>query len=522
MLTIFGLKLTLAALVWAVHSPLAFAQPQSLPVTVCLEGPVVTTDPGRMTDTVSENAVARSVFDRLVEFDGKKNAFLPGLASSWSFSKDGRDATFKLRRGVRFHRSSDPSRAELTADDVVASFERFTGPQSGLFGLPNSHGWKDMVKAVEVLDSHTVRIRLQGPNSNLLPILSHSAFSVSSREGIEGLTKDPDFLPIGTGPFQFERRDSDQSLRFRRHDAYFRGPAQADRLNVVGVPDGLVRVQKLKSGECHLITEVNANSIEGLRSEPDFRIEEAAGTNIGYLGFHTERAPFNRREVRLAVARAIDRERLVRVGYEGRAVLAKSLLAKESAGFDPKMKTINLDRAAAARELTTLLGTDRQKLKLLVIPISRPYNPSGKRIAELIQDDLKQVGFEVELVQSDWAGFIKRANQGDFDMVLLGGVHNTSDPLPFMDAFLSCAGRSRMNTVRFCNPEFDRLLTKARVSPWESKERAAAIRRANEIFMAEMPFLPLAHGSVLRARTSRLKGYSISPTARENYSKLAL
>ena len=201
----------------------------------CSEGSPSAFNPQITTDGTSNNASTHPIYNRLVDFKKGTTEIIPSLAKSWDISKDGKEFTFKLRQDVSFHKTKyfSPSR-KLNADDVLFSFNRQLKDHSyhqvngGSYQYWESMGMTDLIKSIDKLDSHTVKITLSEPNAPFLSNLAMSFMSILSKEYADKLAASDerdriDHYPVGTGPFIFKKYKKDTLIRYNVNSEYFKG-----------------------------------------------------------------------------------------------------------------------------------------------------------------------------------------------------------------------------------------------------------------------------------------------------------
>jgi len=116
-----------------------------------------------------------------------------------------------------------------------------------------------------------------------------------------------DQWPIGTGPFVFKGYKKDSQIRYAAFDAYWRGRTPIDKLVFSITPDASVRYAKLKAGECHVMPYPNPADIAQMKKDPQIKVLEQEGLNVGYLAYNTLKAPFNNVKVRKALNMAMNK-----------------------------------------------------------------------------------------------------------------------------------------------------------------------------------------------------------------------
>ncbi|MFN7905629.1 MAG: ABC transporter substrate-binding protein, partial [Pseudobdellovibrionaceae bacterium] len=355
---------------------------------------------------------------------------------------------------------------------------------------------------------------------NEAPFLANMAMdfaSILSKEYAEfALKKKSDLTlinthPIGTGPFVFKSYQKDTTIRYEANKTYFRGKPKIDQLIFAITPDNSVRTQKLKVGECHLVSEPSPSDLEALMKSPQIKVLEKEGMNIGYLTFNTLKKPFDNVRVRRAIAQALNRSSYIQAIYLNRAVVAKNPMPPTIMGYNDKIVDWKYD-IAQAKKLLAEAGLEKGfEMEIWTLPVSRPYNPNGKKMGELMQADLEKIGVKVKLVTFDWPTYLDKIKRGDHQTAQFGWNGDNGDPDNFMHVLLSCAAvQGGSNSAKWCHKEYDKLINQAKTVT-NKDERAKLYQKAQEIFHKEVPWVTLAHSKVFRAMSSRVTGYVIHP-----------
>jgi peptide/nickel transport system substrate-binding protein len=204
----------------------AAAQPVGTLVVGLVAEPV-NLDPAQVTD-LNSNRVGRRIVETLVTFPEESTQIVPGLAESWTISKDGLRYTFKLRKGVTFHDGTP-----FTAEAVKFSIERQIMPEhpfNKLGKYPFANYFFGTVKAVEVIDPQTVEIVLKEARASFLAVLTAGAASIVSPTAVRKWGADYALHPVGTGPFKFVQWDSGQKVVLERNPSYWRFPVKLERV----------------------------------------------------------------------------------------------------------------------------------------------------------------------------------------------------------------------------------------------------------------------------------------------------
>jgi dipeptide transport system substrate-binding protein len=518
------LFLRAAGIVAALTSMLATHSVSASTFVYCSEGSPRTFNPQMGSDGPTFNASSRTIYNRLVDFEKGGTKVLPSLAESWTTSKDKLQVTFKLRKNVAFHTTAyfKPTRA-FNADDVIFTFNRmmkkdhpFHAVNGGVYEYFTSMEMDKLVKEIKKIDDHTVVFHLTRPETPFIANMAMDFASILSAEYGEHVQKAKtqekiDLEPIGTGPFKFVRYEKDSQIRFEAHEGYFEGKPRIEKLIFAITTDPSVRTQKLKRGECQFVAEPSVLDIPSIKREVKLSVIEQEGLNVGYLALNVEKKPLGDRRVREAIAKALNRKSYLNAIYQGQATMAVNPIPPSMWSYNKMIKDIELDVAGAKKLLADAGFPSGFETTLWYMPVSRPYNPNAKKMAEMMQADLAAIGIKAKLVSYEWGTYLDKARKGEHDMLLIGWTGDNGDPDNFLGTLLGCAAvKGGSNFARWCNKDFDKLIMEARQAP-DQATRTKHYMKAQEIFKREIPWVTLAHAKAFRAMEKRVKGYSMSP-----------
>jgi len=470
------------------------------------------------------DASSRAMFNQLVEFEHGTTTIIPGLAESWEVSDDGLVYTFQLRQGVSFHSNEDftPTR-DFNADDVVYSFERqwkednpFHDLSGGSYEYFQAMGMPDLLEAVEKVDDYTVRFVLSQPEAPFIANMAMDFASILSAEHAQAMmdagTPDKiDLEPVGTGPFQLVAYQKDAVIRYRGFEDYWRGAPEIENLIFSITPDASVRYAKLRAGECHVMPYPNPADIEQMRAEEGITVMEQEGLNVGYLGFNTEKAPFDNVQVRQALNMAVNKQAIIDAVFQGAGAIAKNPLPPTIWSYNEDVEDYPYD-PDAARELLAEAGyPDGFSTDIWAMPVQRPYNPNARRMAEVIQADWAEVGVDAEIVTYEWGEYLERTRLGEHQSLLLGWTGDNGDPDNFLYVLLGCAAaQDSTNRARWCHEPFEDLVVQAKRTT-DRAERTRLYEEAQVVFKEQAPWITIAHSVVFMPMRDEVQGYRIDP-----------
>ncbi len=228
------------------------------------------------------------------------------------------------------------------------------------------------------------------------------------------------------------------------------------------------------------------------------------GLNTYYLGFNCSRPPFDDPEVRRAVARAVDREKILRTFYEGRGRLAsgpvpdllRSWAAPAATPYDPE----------GARRTIQKKGLSGRVVHFYV-----NADPEVVDIAEIIQSYLKAAGLRVKIRQLEWSAYKMAVNNGEADIFWLSWWADYPDPENFLfPLFHSSNHGAGGNRSRYTNPEVDRLIVEGQKTV-DTRERNSLYREAEYRIVNDMPWVFFWHKTDYTVRQPTLKHYLLYP-----------
>jgi len=501
-----GVLLGVSALLAATWVPAARAQhgkrAQATPgyggsIAVAIQQPDCL-DPQK-TGLSASDSVMSQVMDPLMFIDDRGH-FRPDLAVGWKISNGGKLLTFHLRHGVRFS-NGDP----FDANAVRYTVERALNPATK---SPVTAGDLAAVRTVKVLDRYTVQLILKTPSRPLMTSLTSSYDGIldpraTSKQGNESCQD-----PIGTGPFKVsEVGPGFSSITLVRNDyhtwetpaAHNRGRAYLSRIVFKTITSDATIVSELLTGGVD-IASVAGTQIARVRGNRNIDLHSIPEQGEVFVGFNYAHPPFDRLQVRRAVAEAVDRRALIKAALNGLGEPVYSALPptvlyglpsktarRYAARYDPR----------DARRLVAA-GHTTGPYTLLV-----PQLPQFSTAAELIQAELAQVGMAVNIVAEPVPAYLSSAGQGRFDIYLLGWSYNDPDVLYTM--FHSSQGKGAgLNFTNYGGATLDHLLVQGRETVNSTK--AHRIYQRIQVFMARQSFIvPLALSTQPIGVRSRVK-----------------
>ncbi|HDR0713631.1 TPA: ABC transporter substrate-binding protein, partial [Pasteurella multocida] len=435
----------------------------------------------------------------------------------------------------KFHSNKDfkPTR-DFNADDVVFSFNRQLDPNhpyhkvsGGSYEYFIGMDMQNIIDKVEKVDDYTVKISLKVPNAPFLANLAMDFASIYSAQYADAMAKAKtpeklDSAPIGTGPFEFVSYQKDSAVRYKAFENYWQGKAKIDRLVFSITPDASVRYAKLQKGECHAAPYPNPADIAKLKADSNITLLTKPGLNVGYLNFNVQKAPFDNVKVRQALNYAVNKDAIIESVYQGAGQVAKNPIPPTMWSYNDEVKDYAYDPEKAKALLKEAGFENGFETDLWAMPVSRPYNPNARRMAELVQADWEKVGVKAKIVSYEWGEYLKRMRAGDHQTGMMGWTGDNGDPDNFLNTLLSCAAvESGSNYANFCHKEFNDLVTKA-AQVTDPAERTALYQQAQLVFKEQAPWITIAHSTTYFPVRKEVKGYVIDPFGLHNFYAVEL
>jgi peptide/nickel transport system substrate-binding protein len=515
-------------------------------LVVALRSEPKTLNPVLAVDSPSRD-VTRCMSADLIHINRLTQKTEPALAKSWTVSQDGRQYTLVLRKGVQF---SDGQ--PLTADDVVFSFEVYTdekshSPQRDLLIV----GGRPIV--AKKLDTYTVRFDLAQPYAAAerlfdgIAILPRHLLQKTYEEGSFSrawTVSAPADQLAGLGPFRLKQYLPGQQIVLERNPYYWKEDRDGQRLPYVDelvflfVSSEDAQVVRFESGDTDILDRFAADNFSLLdkeQQEKNFRVSDLGpGLEYNFLFFNlndlsskslpqvaAKQAWFEDLRFRQAVSRAIDRDSVVRLVYDGRATpLWGPVTPGNKLWLDPRLPhpSRSLD---GARELLRAAGFKWKSDGMLVDAggnsvefsiLASSSNEQRLKTATLVQDDLRQLGIPVHVVSLEFRALVERiTNTFDYEACIMSLASGDADPNSDMSVWLSGGGTHlwHLNEQKPATPwesEIDRLLEEQLVE-LNYRRRKELYDRVQEIIAQNEPIICLTSPDILVAAKNRVGNF---------------
>ncbi len=449
------------------------------------------------------------IFNGLVKYD-KDIRIVGDLAERWDISNGGKTITFHLRKGVKWHDG-----VEFTAEDVLFTYQKLIDPN---VATPYSSSYMDILKA-EVLGKHTFRVTYKEPFS---PALESWAMGMLPKHILQGKDLNTDAFnrkPVGTGPYKFKEWIAGQKIVLEANPDYFEGRPNIDQFIYRIIPDSSTMFQELLSGGVDMM---GLNPLQYLRKSESRRIREHynkfryPANGYTYMGYNLNNPLFSDVKVRQALSYAINRKSIIDGILLGLGRPCTGPFSTVSWAYNPKAKKYEFDQERAREMLAKggwepgtdgILAKDGRQFRFTIL--TNQGNNERIRTAEILQQNLKAVGIDVNIRVMEWQAFLEQIDKRSFDAIILGWSMGR-DPDLYDIWHSSKTKKGEYNFVGYKNAEVDRLLVEGRRT-FDIRKRKKIYYRIHEILAEEQPYAFLYVPDALPIVHKRFKGIEVAP-----------
>ena len=462
------------------------------------------------------------LFDRLVEMGASLNTvgdadFLPRLARAWAWSTDSLTITLDLDPGARWH-DGEP----VVADDVRAGLAAIREPANGSSLRVDLSG----LDSISTPDARSVAFHFARRSAEqfyaislVFPLPAHL---VQSDSGTIIATTSFARSPVGSGPFRFVAWEPQSRLELAAVEDHYRGRPRLDRVVLTVSPEPATALARVWAGEADVWELLPAGDVAEAVRYPHVRLVASSAFDYGYVAFNFQdardrakpHALFTDRELRRAIAMAVDRPALVKAIFDTLALVAYGPFVRAQHTADTTIRQIAADTARAAALLDSLgwridprdgirrRGTRRLAFTALIPGSSR----NRERASVLIQAQLRRVGIAMEIERAENRTFTQKRQDGQFDVVF-GGWLTTPSPRGVLGTWGSVdrgEGWGALNDGRYSSPAFDSEVA-AGLQALDPVAARRHFRAAYQIIVDDAPALFLYEPRTLSVVHTRLR-----------------
>jgi peptide/nickel transport system substrate-binding protein len=497
-------------------------------------------DPALVSDGESFR-VTEQIFQSLVELKPGATTIRPSLATKWT-SKNAKDWTFTLRKGVKFH-DGTPFNSAAVCYNYNRQYN-FTGafqdPSATYYwqtvmGGFHHNGSADLSPSLYVgcttHGKYSVTIHLRTPSGPFLPGQVISSFAIQSptalkkyganqaelRSGVFYPTGSYAFShPTGTGPFKFVSWTVGEKVVLTRNNAFWGKKPRIKTLIIRPIANNTARLQALQTNEVQGYDLVAPEHIATIQGNSKLKVVNRPSFNVAYVTIHQgPGSPMNDIKVRQAVAYGLDRASVVNSFYSGRGQVANEFQPPQLFGWSNKVTKYPFNPDKAKQLLNSSSCHVPCKVDFWYpTGVSRPYMPDPKRNFEAFAASLQRSGFNVVAHNAPWRpDYVKHVNEGTAgDLNMIGWTGDFGDP----DNFLGTFFQTYSPQFGFRNDAIFNILAKAEKEK-SLKKRIALYKQANIMIMNYLPGVPYAHSRPALGFNKAVRGYVASPVGTDPF-----
>jgi peptide/nickel transport system substrate-binding protein len=444
----------------------------------------------------SRNDILNLLFLPLHKINPVTGKMIPVLAESWEFSEDLKSITYYLRKNVEWW-DGEP----VTAHDVLYTYEQMRDPTND---YPNI-GALRFINGVVALSDYAIRFTFDKVYAD---ILTDSDIMPVPKHILERTGDDFGASPVGNGPYKIKEWVPGSGIVLVANDNYYRGRPPLDEIYIRQYRDIDEMVDDFSNGALEMILGITPGIAESLRGNENISVYTQASNSYLYVGWNLVHPFLADKQVRRALAMAIDRQRILREVYGGMGEISVGPLPPVSWAYSANIEPVPYD-ADGASSLLRDLGfadynrngiIDRDRRDFTIRIITNSENPDRIAILRYVSDDLQRIGIRVVRQTVDAGDFVVALMNGEFDGFIMGWrVGEKIDPTLYWHS------KGRYNLVSYNNAQVDSLIDVG-VSMLDRKRAKLVWNEFQRIVYEEQPYAFLVVPDNIAAAHKRVRG----------------
>lgn len=461
-------------------------------VVIALSSTPTSFDP-EVGDLVANKMVNECTHESLLGIDPATNAIIPELAAKYTISEDALTYTFVLNQGIKFHNGE-----ELKASDVKFTFER-------ALTMPDVSARLGNLEAVNVIDDYTVETVLKTVNQDWTVICADQLFSILSEKAC---TEDPEYgAKVGTGPFVATELTQNEKVVVDRFADYWGEAVPTQTIEFRVLTEASARTVALENDEVQIVFAPDTIDLEFIEANPDCQLLSVTGAAVKYLHFNASNEASSNEKVRQAIACALDRDEVILAAVNGYADPAYTMWGPNVYGYNAEVKTFDKD-LDKAKALLAEAGYPNGVTMHICIQDQWTIQ------AQMIQDQLKQIGVELIIDTFDSAGYKDARKTSDIVFASVSYANNADDMR------WSFGTGSSGNFGGWAISEYDALFDEC-MSASDEQVRLDACTKIQEMNAEHCGWIPVYVDTVYVGANAGITGAVISNVSIHNFSRIA-
>jgi peptide/nickel transport system substrate-binding protein len=454
---------------------------------------IATFDPA-FSQNFNERFAYYAIFNTLVGYDEDFN-LVPELAEDWETSANGKTLTLHLRQGVTFHDGTP-----FNAEAVKWNLDRLLDES---VNSPLRASLTPPLQTVRAVDDTTVELSMETAWRPLLAALGERPGFMVSPTAVEKLGDDFGVNPVGTGPFEFVSYVQDSELKLKRYQDYWDSDnVYLDSITFKNAPEQQVQLTMLRTGEAHIADAVTPQLAGTVANDPAVQILEAETGNWYALQMDVDKPPFDKLELRQAIAHATNREGVQSAIFRDKARVATGPIGIGWAYSDEDADPMYPFDIAKAKELVEQAGATGTTVDYI-----NSSESDYQAIVQLLQDGYSQIGLNLNVDTVPSADYYDQVLEDELNWSLTQWTPR-ADPDGLLRILFHSGGSQ--NTTGYSNPEVDRLLDEA-AGITDTAEAAPIYQEVQDIVERDAPYVWVIWPNGLVPHGSNVGGLTLRP-----------
>ncbi len=374
-------------------------------LTICVGDEPPGLDPTASASAAIDRVVYANIMEGLIKVD-RSGRFIPGLATKWDISADGKVYTFFLRKGVTFH-NGEPFNAQVA---------KWNLERGGAEGTKNAHPeFFRVIEKIETPDNNTLKVILKDVDALFIVHMAEGDAVMLPMKGYENTAA----APIGTGPFKFAKWNRGDSVEMVKNESYWNPQLPyLDQVTYRFIKDPSAQVAALKAGDVDIIGWLFAPELAAdIAKDKRFKVLAGASTSEVIMSTNNKAKPFDNRLVRQAMAHAIDRQTVIDLIMAGYGTVIGSHWPPVTPHYKDMTDRFPYD-LEKAKDLMGQAGYPNGFEATIKLPAIYTY---AQRAGEVIADMLGQIGIKLKIEVVEWGYWLDRIfKQKDFELSMIG------------------------------------------------------------------------------------------------------
>jgi ABC-type transport system substrate-binding protein len=445
--------------------------------------------------------IINAMYEGLVAWD-EKMQLQPMLATSWQPSADGKQWTFKLRGGVKFHDGTP-----FTSDAVKSTVDHILDKNTA----STRRASYTMIQKVDTTDPSAVVITTDPANPDLPFLMADSSMRISSPTALQKFGKDFGRNPVGTGPYKFEEWVPNDHVSAVINPDYWGSKPQVRRYVFKPVPEASTRVVVLRTGEADVVMNLPPSDQDNLKQLTNVTLHNTPSLTVVMIELRVTKPPFSDKNVRYALNQAIDKDAIIKNVMRGQAIPLKTPGIEGiygTADFDP----LPFD-PAKAKSLLAQAGF-ASGLDMTLFYVSGRW-PGDDQVIQAVQGYWSQIGVRAKIVKGDNAALVDYlARDPDQNPGLAIMPQRSSFYLDYHLYRMYQTDATHANAAQrsgYSNPAVDALL-KQEESDFDTNHRLATFQQAQKLIWDDQPFVYLFQTESFWGQQKSVSGFIVPPT----------